>query len=206
MTTANPPTHPRHTHLARCAALGTSPMRSRHRRCPVRTARCGHLGRICGHRLRIGTGHLRHSERGSASAQLVVLTPLLILFILFFVGLGRETHARALVNDAAAQAARAATLNYLTPAAATAAANQNSTAALAQSGLSCAHETLTVNTSNDHPGGSISVTLDCQTNLADVVAAGFPGSVTLTDTATAPIDPYVPGPNQFTNTELGGGT
>jgi Flp pilus assembly protein TadG len=143
--------------------------------------------------VRTKAGNARRGERGSASAQLVLLTPLLVLFILFFVGLGRETYARALVNDAAAQAARAATLNYLTPTAATAAANQNSTAALAQSGLSCAHETLNVNTSNDHPGGSISVTLNCQTNLADVVAAGFPGSVTLTDTATAPIDPYVPG-------------
>jgi Flp pilus assembly protein TadG len=129
----------------------------------------------------------------------VLLTPLLILFVLFFVGLGRESHARALVNDAAAQAARTATLNYLTPGAATTAAEQNVTAALAQSGLSCARQTLSVDTGNDHPGGSITVTLHCQTNLSDVIAAGFPGAVTLTGTATAPIDPYVPNVLGFTN-------
>jgi Flp pilus assembly protein TadG len=71
----------------------------------------------------------------------VLLTPLLILFVLFIVGLGRLAHARAMVNDAAAQAARAATLQYLSPRQAAAAAQQTAADALASAGLACASET-----------------------------------------------------------------
>jgi Flp pilus assembly protein TadG len=132
------------------------------------------------------------SERGSASAQLVLLTPVLVLFLLFFLGIGRLTHARALVNDAAAQAARAATLNYSSTGSATAAAQQAATAALAQGGLSCSSETVSVDTDNDHPGGSITVQLACHVTLAQAVAAGFPGTATITARFTSPIDVYVP--------------
>ena len=136
----------------------------------------------------------RARERGSASAQLVLLTPVLVLFLLFFLGIGRLTHARALVNDAAAQAARAATLNYLDPGQANAAAQQAATAALAQGGLSCASVTITVDTGNDHPGGSITVELACHVALSQAVAAGFPGSATITTSFTSPVDVYVPNP------------
>lgn len=136
-------------------------------------------------------------ERGSATAELVLLTPLLILFVLFIVGLGRLAHARALVGDAAAQAARAATLQYLSPAQAASAAQQTASDALASAGVSCASRSTRVDTGNDHPGGTITVTLACQVDLSTVTAAGFPGSETLTASFTSPIDTYVPEPRGF---------
>jgi Flp pilus assembly protein TadG len=135
----------------------------------------------------------RERERGSATAELVLITPLLILFVLFIVGLGRLAHARALVGDAAAQAARAATLQYLNPGQAATAAQQTATSALRGAGLACTAETASVQTGSDHPGGTITVTLTCRVELSQEIAAGFPGSDTLRATATSPIDTYVPG-------------
>jgi Flp pilus assembly protein TadG len=134
----------------------------------------------------------RERERGSATAELVLLTPLLILFVLFIVGLGRLAHARALVNDAAAQAARAATLQYLNPGQAAAAAQQTAALALASAGLACTAENTSVDTGRDHPGGTITVTLTCRVDLSQEIAAGLPGTDTLRATTTAPIDPYQP--------------
>ena len=145
-----------------------------------------------GHRQ--GRAPTREHERGSSSVELVILIPVLLLFLLAYFGLGRLTHARALVTDAAAQAARAATLDYLEPGQATAAAQQAAAAALAEAGLACGSETVNVDTADDRPGGSITVQLTCHVSLAQAVQAGFPGSVTLTGSFTSPIDVYVPDP------------
>jgi Flp pilus assembly protein TadG len=144
----------------------------------------------------------RNREHGSATAEFVLLTPLLILFVFLIIGFGRLTHARALVTDAAAQAARAATLAYPTPTAATTAAQQTASAALEGSGLSCASQTTNTDTAHDHPGGTITVTVTCRVNLADVMTAGFPGTLTLTRAFTSPIDVYVPGSLGFANSEV----
>src|SRR5437016_6332033 len=96
-----------------------------------------------------GTGARRRRpgrERGSATAELVLVTPLLILFVLFIVGLGRLAHARAMVNDDAAQAARAASLAYLSPGQAAATAQQTASAALQSAGLACASQSASVDT------------------------------------------------------------
>ncbi len=137
-------------------------------------------------------------ERGSATAELVLVTPLLILFVLFIVGLGRLAHARAMVNDAAAQAARAATLQYLDPGQAADTARQTAAAALSSAGLACATQSTSVDTGSDHPGGTITVTLSCRVDLSQEVAAGFPGSETLRATFTSPVDTYVPSLSQET--------
>lgn len=132
-------------------------------------------------------------ERGSATVELVILTPVLILFLLLYLGFGRITRAEQLVDDAAAQAARAATLNYLDPGQARAAAEQAATQALTAGGLACASDQITVQTGDDRPGGSITVHLACHADLSQAVAAGLPGSVTLTASSTSPVDVYVPG-------------
>lgn len=143
-----------------------------------------------------------HGEHGSATAELVLLTPVLILFVLFLVGLGRLAHARALVGDAAAQAARAATLEYFSPTQAANSAQQTAADALRSAGLACTSQTTNVDTDNDHPGGSITVTLQCRVDLSTVTAAGFPGSDTLQATFTSPVDTYVPAPLGFANSEV----
>ena len=140
-----------------------------------------------------GSDRPNRRERGSAPVELVILTPVLVLFLLLYLGFGRITRADQLVDDAAAQAARAATLNYLSPGQAAAAAQQTATQALAASGLACASDDVTVQTGNDHPGGTITVQLACHADLSKAVAAGLPGSVTLTASSTSPIDVYTPG-------------
>lgn len=137
-------------------------------------------------------GRARKRERGSASVELALLTPVLILFLLLYLGFGRISHAKQLVNDAAAQAARAATLTYLNPGQAQSAAQSTAAQSLAAGRLSCASNTVTVDTGNDRPGGSITVRVECQADLSQAVAAGLPGAVTISASATSPIDVYVP--------------
>ena len=132
-------------------------------------------------------------ERGSAPVELVILTPVLILFLLLYFGFGRITRAEQLVDDAAAQAARAATLDYANPGLASSAAQQAAAQSLFAGGLACSSDQVTVDTGNDRPGGSITVQLSCRADLSQAVAAGLPGSVVLTASSTSPIDVYVPG-------------
>ncbi|MFC4057961.1 TadE/TadG family type IV pilus assembly protein [Planomonospora corallina] len=59
-----------------------------------------------------GAGHrgaYRH-ERGSLSAETVLLAPVFLLFLLFLVGAGRIVEAQGEVNGAARDAARAASV------------------------------------------------------------------------------------------------
>lgn len=52
----------------------------------------------------------RQDESGGVTVELVLLTPLLLLMLLFVVALGRTVSARLDVDGAAAQAARAASI------------------------------------------------------------------------------------------------
>jgi Flp pilus assembly protein TadG len=54
----------------------------------------------------------RRGERGSFSVELAVLAPTLLLVISFVISVGRVTEGRALVQGAARDAARAATINH----------------------------------------------------------------------------------------------
>ncbi len=148
------------------------------------------------HKQRATTTRCDH-ERGSATVELVILTPVLILFLLLYLGFGRITRAQQLVDDAAAQAARAATLDYLAPGRAQAAAEHAATQALAAGGLACVGDQITVDTGDDRPGGSITVHLSCRADLSNAVAAGLPGALTLTASATSSIDVYVPESLEF---------
>ena len=63
---------------------------------------------VCG--ARAGAGGGLRDERGAVATELVLLTPLLIVMLLFVVALGRLAGARINVDGAAAQAARAASI------------------------------------------------------------------------------------------------
>lgn len=51
-------------------------------------------------------------ERGSFSLELAVLAPALLVLVAFIISVGRITEARAVVQGAARDAARAATINH----------------------------------------------------------------------------------------------
>ena len=155
-----------------------------------RRAVTGHAGaspRSSGGRSRV-RGCLR-DERGAVATELVLLTPLLIVLLLFVVALGRLAGARINVDGAAAQAARAASI-ATTPAEASAAAQQTATAALGSDHVTCATLQVTTNTARFAPGGSVSVTVSCSVALSDLTGLRLPASEDVTSSAISVIDTY----------------
>jgi Flp pilus assembly protein TadG len=129
------------------------------------------------------------NERGSATAELVILTPLLILLLLFVVALGRLAGARIDVNSAAAQGARAASIAR-SPAVAAASAQQTASAALSSQHITCAHLDVSVDTGDFVPGGSVAVTVSCAVNLSDLTGLHMPVTETVANRFVEPIDTY----------------
>ena len=132
---------------------------------------------------------LESRERGSAAAELVLMTPFLVLLLLFAVAAGRLVQARLEVDSAAQQAARAASLAR-TPQAASAQAQQVAQAALAGQPVTCDPAVITPDTSDFTPGGEVTVQVTCTVHLSDLSLLHIPGSETITSTFTAPIDTY----------------
>ncbi|MBK7820267.1 MAG: pilus assembly protein [Tessaracoccus sp.] len=132
-------------------------------------------------------------ERGAAaSVEAVIILPALVLFIGLLLSLARLTLADQHVNAAAATAARAAALERTVPAAERA-ADEALSVALAEHGLSCR----TVSTAVDAGGvaralgrsAMVSVRVTCAVELADITLPGIPGTVSVTATKDAPVDP-----------------
>jgi len=134
---------------------------------------------------------LRRDESGSVTAELVLLTPLLILLLLFVVALGRLAGARLEVDGAAAQAARAASIAQ-SPSSATAMAQQTATAALSSDHVTCAQLSVDTDTSRLTPGGSVGVTVTCTVNLGDLTGLRLPSAETISSQSTSVIDTYRP--------------
>ena len=132
---------------------------------------------------------LRAEESGSVATELVLLTPLLILMLLFVVALGRTVSARMEVDGAAAQAARAASIAR-DPATATAMAQQAAATALGSDHVTCVNLAVTTDTADFAPGGQVSVTVTCTVDLADLVGLRLPASQSISSTSTAVIDLY----------------
>jgi Flp pilus assembly protein TadG len=128
-------------------------------------------------------------EGGSVATELVLLTPLLLLMLLFVVALGRTVSARLEVDGAAAQAARAASIAR-DPATATAMAQQAATTALGSDGVTCAGLTINTDTADFVPGGQVQVTVTCHVDLADLIGLRLPASQSISSTATSVIDVY----------------
>ena len=139
-------------------------------------------------------GRLR-DERGAVATELVLLTPLLIVMLLFVVSLGRLAGARINVDGAAAQAARAASI-ATTPAEASAAAQQTATAALGSDHVTCATLKVAIDTARFAPGGSVTVTVTCAVALSDLTGLALPVTEQVSSTAASVVDTYrsAPGP------------
>jgi Flp pilus assembly protein TadG len=129
------------------------------------------------------------AERGSASLGLALITPALLVVLLFVVALGRLGQARGQIDGAAAQAARAASIAR-NPAAARAAAEQTASATLTAGSLPCAGLEVAVDTSGFRPGGQVVVDLTCTVSLGSLSGMGLQGSKTLNTRAVAVIDAF----------------
>ena len=147
---------------------------------------------------RVGTDHagpaagwvrrrLPRGDRGSAVIEVVLVTPLIIVLLLIAAGLGRMAHARAQVVGAARDAARAASLERA-PGRAQAAGEQAARRSLGQAGVSCTAMTVSVDVSEDRPGGQVTARVSCTTSMAGLGLAGFSPTKTVTDVAVVPIE------------------
>ena len=128
-------------------------------------------------------------ERGSATAELVLLTPLLILVLLFVVALGRLASARLQVDGAASQAARVVSLAR-NPATAINLATTTASQTLTGQHHTCAHLSVAVDTSAFRPGGWVAVTVSCAVNLTDLSGLRLPAVETVTSRFVEPVDTY----------------
>ena len=132
-------------------------------------------------------------ERGSASVELTILIPVLLLF-LGALALGtRLALANLAVDSAAAEAARSASIARTQPEAISR-AESGASASLANQDVKCLRQSVRVDTSGfAAPAGTrATVTADvtCVVNLAGVSIPGVPSSKTITGHATSPLDTY----------------
>lgn len=123
------------------------------------------------------------------ATEMAILAPLVIVMLLLVVAFGRVTHGRATVDQAAAAAARAASLAS-TPGEAVAAANREAAATLSGAGLSCTGARVSVDASAFGPGGQVTADVTCTVDLAALVLAGVPGRLTMTSSSTSPMETY----------------
>lgn len=128
-------------------------------------------------------------DRGAATTELVLLTPVLVLMLLFVVALGRIASARADVDAAARDAARAAA-NARSPLAARSDGEQAARAELTDGGVTCRQLTVDISTADFRPGGTTTATVACAVDLGDLGALRLPASRTITASFIAPVDLY----------------
>lgn len=133
--------------------------------------------------------HVKSDSGAFAALELAILLPFVIVMLLLVVAFGRVERGRELVDQAAASAARAASLST-SPGRAQSAAVDAATQTLTDGGLSCAGMQVTVDTSSFHPGGNVTAHLSCSTDLAGLTLSGVPGHVHLSSSATSPLEPY----------------
>jgi Flp pilus assembly protein TadG len=131
----------------------------------------------------------RVSERGSATTELVLITPVLIVVLFFVVALGRVASSRAQVEAAARDAARDAANARSVP---EAIANSDAAARgdLHEGGVSCRSLAVALDTADFRAGGAVTATVSCTVALQDLVGLHLPAARTITARFTAPIDLY----------------
>jgi Flp pilus assembly protein TadG len=131
----------------------------------------------------------RFTERGSATTELVLITPVLTIMLLFVVALGRIASSRAEVDAAARDVAREAA-NARSIAEAVASSDTAALGDLGEGGVTCRSLAVALDTNDFRAGGTVTATVSCTVALQDLVGLGLPASRTITARFTAPIDLY----------------
>ena len=133
------------------------------------------------------------TEQGSATVELALLVPAVLLILGLLVAGGRVWFARTTVTEAANAASRAASLARSAGEAATAgrsAAEQS----LSTGGLRCAGTAITINTAAfGVPVGTpatVTSTVRCRVSFSDLLLPGTPGSINLSASGASALDTY----------------
>ncbi len=135
---------------------------------------------------------LRRDDRGSESVELAILLPIGILVLAFIVIGARIALASDRISGVAGTAARDASIAR-SPEDAKRIAESSAKQALASDDLHCTNIDVQVDTSGfaAAPGtnAAIRVNVSCTVDLSTIGVTGMPGSKTLHDSATSPLDP-----------------
>ena len=133
------------------------------------------------------------ADRGSATIELAVLAPALLAILGLVIVAGRVSAAGSAVEQAAASAARAASISR-DARSAQAGARSVAQDSLRDQGIACRQLTTTMDTSGFAVAvgspASVTVTVRCAVPLADVTVPGMPGERTVTAAMTSPIDSF----------------
>lgn len=138
-------------------------------------------------------GSMRCSQRGSASVELALVVPALVLMLSLVIGGGRLWFARATVEEAAQTAARSASMARSAGqgAADGEAAGRQS---LATAGLRCEDPSVSVSTAafavSAGSPATVTSTVTCIVPFADVLLPQMPGSIRVTASGTSALDTY----------------
>lgn len=135
----------------------------------------------------------RDGERGSATLELAIITPAVLLLLGLIVMAGRVGLASGTVEHAATSAAREATLAR-DATSAIAAARSAVAADLTAQGVACASSSVDVDAAGFAAAlgepATVTVTVSCTVALSDLAVPGLPGSRTMTASATSTLDRY----------------
>ena len=135
---------------------------------------------------------LRTEDAGNAAVEVAILAPLFITFLAGLLLVMRVQHGSAVVAQAAADAARHASIAR-TATRARADATASAMATLSGRGLHC-RPTVQLDLSGFRrpvgQAGTVTARVTCVIRLADVALPGMPGSRTVTKTHRSPLDPY----------------
>lgn len=140
-------------------------------------------------------GGRQRRDNGGIAIEAAILVPSIVFFVLLAVAAGRIQTTGGAMDEAARAAARSASLardaGTAQQAAQTAAAD-----ALAQGGVNCGGmQQVNVDLSRFAPAlgqtGYVTVTVECQVPLSDLVVPGLPGSTPpMRSTFTSVVDSY----------------
>ena len=127
------------------------------------------------------------SDRGSVAMEMVLLTPLLIIILMFVIHAGRAGQGVNLLKHAADQGARAASL--VAEPRMISVAQQAVIQDLLTSGLSCVSPLVATNYEQSSLSASVTVTVSCQTSNEGLSLLGA-HTVSMSASSTEVIDRY----------------
>lgn len=134
-----------------------------------------------------------HRDRGSATLEIVIVFPAMLLVLAGIVAAGRIALAQQAVQSVAYDTARAASIAR-DAASARSSAQQVAALSITSNNLNCTPHTVNLTTNGfSAPVGATAVvdtTIVCTVRLSDIALPGIPGDVTITRSATSPIDTY----------------
>jgi Flp pilus assembly protein TadG len=128
-------------------------------------------------------------DRGSVTTEMVIMVPVAIALLCLVALVGRTTTARQVLDGAARDASRAASLQRDSTSAQQTALGSADTA-ISESGLRCVSVTVELDTSRFEPGGQVTAHVACDISLSDLGLLGLPGSRRVSATATSVLDTY----------------